>query len=193
LAAGELPARALSQAERVNARFIRAVERLEKRIGEMELMTAQRPPAALESHLPTSPATAAGANPIGEPIGSEEQPGAGALPAERGDASRVSLFWIGKGQALLNLGQTEEALGCFDEAVELDPGNAEAFVKRGMALEKLHRLEEALACYDRAIAADGSMTLAYLYKGAVCNRLQRFREALECYEKALKMEPKAVT
>jgi tetratricopeptide (TPR) repeat protein len=113
-------------------------------------------------------------------------------PAEAADlqpVDQVSLL-LGKGQALLNLGEAEQALSCFDQAVALSPNHADALVKRGMALEKLQRMEAAIESYDRAIAANASMTLAYLYKGAVCNRLQRFREALECYENALKSEQK---
>jgi len=171
LAASELLTGTFSQAEQINARFIGTVERLEKRILEMEQLGGQRLPAALENPDPTHPSSTTAAKPVGE----ESVPQFSVL--------------IGRGQALLNLGQVEEALHCFDRAITLDPRSADALIKRGMALEKLHKMEQALDSYDRAIAADSSMTLAYLHKGAVCNRLQRFQEALACYEKALKTEP----
>jgi len=82
----------------------------------------------------------------------------------------------------------EEALVCFDEALAVEPNNAEALVKKGTALERLRKLNEAIECYDRAIAADNSMTIAYLYKGGLFNRMERFGEALECYEMALKTQ-----
>ncbi len=69
--------------------------------------------------------------------------------------------------------------------MSLEPGHAEAWVKKGAALERLGRLDDALQCYDRAIARDASLTIAYLHKGGLYNRLERFKEALECYEKAL--------
>lgn len=93
---------------------------------------------------------------------------------------------LGKGEALLQLGQPGEALSNFDEALRLEPAMVEAWVKKGSALERLERMEEALNCYDRAIQLDRSFTLAYLYKGGVCNRLERFDEALACYEEALR-------
>src|SRR5206468_4080927 len=146
---------------------------------------------ALESNLPLNPPAKGEPQTFGEPIDTEGGPGKGAVAheyasdrppgppgADEGEASHLSLL-IGKGQALLNLGQAEDALRCFDQAAALDSTNAETFVKRGIALEKLQRTEEALLSYNRAISADGSMTLAYLYKGSVCNRLQRFREALD--------------
>ena len=171
LAANQLLPGAFSQAEQINAKFMGTVERLEKRILEMEQLGGQQLPAALENPVPTHPSPTTAAKPVGE----ESVPQFSVL--------------IGRGQALLNLGQVEEALHCFDRAITLDPGSADALIKRGMALEKLHKMEQALDSYDRAIAADSSMTLAYLHKGAVCNRLQRFQEALACYEKALKTEP----
>jgi tetratricopeptide (TPR) repeat protein len=105
-------------------------------------------------------------------------------------AARVALL-MGKGQTLLNLQQADGALACFDEVIELDATNPDAFVKKGTALEKLGRLDEAIDCYDQAIALDTSMTMAYLCKGGVFNRLERYGEALQCYEQALRAQQKA--
>jgi tetratricopeptide (TPR) repeat protein len=96
-----------------------------------------------------------------------------------------STVLVGKGGTLLHLGQTEQALQCFEEALATDVNNAEAWVNKGLALEQMQRLEEALESYDRALALDKSITAAYLYKGGVCNQLQRHSEALECYDRAL--------
>ena len=93
-----------------------------------------------------------------------------------------------EGQTLLNADRAQEALAAFDEAITLDPNNAETLVKRGTALEKLRKYPEAIQCYDRAIQADSSMTIAHLYKGGLLNRLERFGEALECYEEALRTQ-----
>jgi tetratricopeptide (TPR) repeat protein len=105
-------------------------------------------------------------------------------------AGRMQLL-LGKGQALVNLQQTDTALACFDEAIALDPTNAEAFVRKGAVLEKLERLDEAIQCYDKAIALDTSMTMAYLGKGGVFNRLERYSEAVQCYEQALRAQQQA--
>jgi tetratricopeptide (TPR) repeat protein len=103
--------------------------------------------------------------------------------------NRIAVL-LGKGQSLLNVEKPEEALACFDEALELDPRHAEALVKKGAALERLRKLNEAIECYDRAIEADSAMTIAYLYKGGLCNRMERFNEALQCYEQALRTQEK---
>ena len=204
LGAGDLYPVVVGQPEQPGSRFIGAIERLEKRIGDLE-HTAQVPANGGEANHAASPSKPPAQKTV--PAVAEEpselslsalrnkksngQPGV--APVVNAEPSSQVAMLIGKGQALLNLGQAEDALGCFEKAVALDQANADALVKRGMALEKLQKLEEAIDSYDRAIAANGSMTLAYLFKGAACNRLQRFREALECYEKALTTEQKPAT
>jgi tetratricopeptide (TPR) repeat protein len=172
LGAGDPHLVTVSPPEQSSQRLLGALERLEQRIHELE-HTAHPPLHAgasldQETRLPTSP-------PNGE--------AAAAAP----DAARITVL-LGKGQSLLNLDQAEEALGCFDQILALDPGHPEALVKKGAALERLRKLDEAIACYDRAIAADGSLTVAYLYKGGLFNRMERFSEALECYEQALRTQ-----
>jgi len=159
---GENQLVSLGPAGQSNVRLLGALERLEKRILELEHGTAS-PPA---NGAPAS-----------------DNPGAA------GQAAQSSSL-LGKGQSLLNLDKADEAIACFDEVLAADPDNAEALVKKGTALERLRKPQEAIECYDRAIAADSSMTIAYLYKGGLYNRLERFNEALECYEKALRTQEK---
>ena len=154
-----------------NPELLNTIQRLEKRVYELE-------------H--TSPVPLTNGSPDGDSHGSNghESKGAGAPVA----AEKSVHLLLGKGQSLLNMDKTEEALACFEEALELESDNADALVKKGTALERLRKLNEAIECYDRAIEADGSMTIAYLYKGGLFNRMERFTEALECYEKALKTQ-----
>ena len=98
---------------------------------------------------------------------------------------------LAKGQSLLDMDKPQEALGCFEEILKVEPNNGEALVKKGLALEALQRPEEALACYDQAIAANADLTIAYLQKGGLFNRLERYEEALQCYEQALHAQEKA--
>jgi len=170
--------------EQSNARLLGVIERLEKRIAELEHLTQTGQPAA-------GNVTSGEPNKATDAVSGMESSGAKAQPSEVDERKAEGAALVGKGQSLLNLGQAEEALGCLDEALSLDAANVEALVKKGNALEKLDRLEEALACYDRAIAADGSMTLAYLHKGSLFNHMARHNEALACYEEALKTQSTA--
>lgn len=173
----------LVTAEQSSTRLLGVIERLEKRVLELE-HTAHTPAVTGEVAQQNGVPKVTGAEP--HPIASE----ATAHDPHAKPLDRIPVM-LGKGQALLNLDQTENALACFEEVIALDPNNAEALVKKGTALERLKRLEEAIQCYDRAIAMNQSMTLAYLYKGGVYNQMERFNEALECYEQALRTQEKA--
>lgn len=165
--AGELP----------NGRLLGVIERLEKRILELE-HTANA--------LPNRPAVAQdGQNGTSQDAAHESATPGSSIDSD--PAARLKTL-LEKGQSLLTDDKAEEALASFDEALAIEPRNAEALVKKGEALEKLRKPQEAIECYDRAIAADSSMTIAYLHKGGLCNRLERFNEAMECYEQALRTQ-----
>jgi tetratricopeptide (TPR) repeat protein len=161
-------------------RLLQALEKLERRVIDLE-HTSHLPGQTREA---TTPAEVDNQFAAAEVVDAGPGRDEAALP---GPQERMSML-VGKGQALLSLGKAEEALVCFDQALDLQPDHAEILVKKGSALEKLNRLDEAIECYDRAIAANNSMTLAYLYKGGLFNRMERFNEALACYELALKTQ-----
>jgi len=167
-AANELATPARAAVESSNARLLGAVERLEKRILELEQVARAPLPG------PTAP-SAAGEN---------------GAPSDANDREECVANLITEGQSLLSANEPQKALECFDVALQLEPKHAEALVKKAGALERLGRLDDAIACYDHAIEADGSMTIAYLHKGGLFNRMARYDEALRCYEQALQTQEK---
>jgi len=177
LGAGEDVQTAIGPVEQSSVRLLDAIERLEKRIQELE--RSSRP-------VLSGPA----ANNILNLQAADGAPSAAQADSEPGGSASSGASLFASGQSQLNAGKLEEAIACFDQVLATDPRNAEAFVKKGTALERLRKTKEALECYDRAIAADGSMTIAYLYKGGLYNRMERFSEALACYEQALHTQEK---
>ncbi len=174
LALGDPAVIAVGSTQEMDGRLLGAIDRLEKRIYELE-HTAHGPLAEPKDAINdvTIDASAGTAEP----------------KAKAGHLGQIAVL-LGKGQSLLNIDKAEEALECFDQVLAMNENHAEALVKKGTALERLRKNNEAIACYDRAIAADSSMTIAYLYKGGLFNRLERFTEAIECYEKALRTQDK---
>jgi tetratricopeptide (TPR) repeat protein len=177
-----------SRVEQSTARFVNTIERLEKRINELEGTSEPTPNAeSPELKNPADPSSSTGEQHV---EASEPETAASRAKTEKAERDARIALLLGKGQALLSLQQADTALVCFDEAIALDSTIAEAFIKKGVALEKLGKLDEAIDCYDRAIALDDSMTMAYLNKGGVFNRLERYGEALQCYEQALRAQQK---
>ena len=163
-------------AEAGNLQLVRALERLESKVNDLERGSA---PASRGWSVEFPDGNGGQTSEQLQTVASEA--------SERiltGEQARVSLL-LQQGQSRSKQNDWDGALQCFDQVLELDPNHGEALVKKGAALEHLKKLSEAFQCYDRAIAADNSMTIAYLYKGGLCSRLERFKEALDCYEKAL--------
>lgn len=185
LAFAEPPLLRPGQIEETNARLIGAVERLEKRI--LELEHAAQPSLKPAEESDVKPADGSMPFPATEPVIIHAESEESTIPMDQ--ESRIKRL-LDRGQALLNEDKPEAAVEAFDAALALEPRHAEVLVKKGLALEKARKLGEAIECYDQAIAVDGNMTIAYLYKGGLCNRMERFNEALECFEKALRTQEK---
>lgn len=158
-------------------RLMEALERMEKRIHELEHTAAAPLPEGDSSKTVRSSALeVAASNGNGSSNGHHAEP-----------EDKLSTL-LGKGKALLNLGQAEKALACFNAILVEEPDNSEVLFRKGSALERLKRHEEALAAYNAALAVDPSHTQAYLAKGGVYNQLERFSEALDCFEQAIKTQ-----
>jgi tetratricopeptide (TPR) repeat protein len=114
-----------------------------------------------------------------------------AAPAEEQSASEVSVL-LAKGEILLEAERMQEAVNVFNEALALDPNNAEAHLKKGIGLERLNRLELALTSYNEALRLNPKRSFAYVYKARVLAALHRYDEALVVYDMALgKAKPNA--
>lgn len=87
-----------------------------------------------------------------------------------------------------NLTGAAEAL---DMALELEPDNQAALIRRGRVYLQAGSLEEAEADFRRALALQPESAAALGGLGRVAVAQERFREAVEWIEKALALEPGA--
>ena len=72
-----------------------------------------------------------------------------------------SIRWMDRGDSLRRSGRYEEAIKCYDKAIEIDPRDASAWKDKGDALRKLGRHEEAIHCYNNALALDPDFESAW--------------------------------
>ncbi len=100
---------------------------------------------------------------------------AGELTAEVRD-------WASKGDSLVTERRFEEAVKCFDCALELSPGDPGLWVARGRALSAGARQQEALACYDKALAIDPDYLLAWAGKARTLRDLGDGKQAAACLD-----------
>lgn len=68
--------------------------------------------------------------------------------------AKTGVEWNDDGVALHDLGRYEEAIACYDKALEIDPHAADVWYNKGLSLGYLGRYEEEIACYDKALGID---------------------------------------
>jgi tetratricopeptide (TPR) repeat protein len=98
---------------------------------------------------------------------------------------------VHKGMDRVKRNELDEAIEFFDQVLETNPENADAWNNKGVALFKMGRPDEALECYDQALAADPGNLEVLRNRAFVLRAMERFEEALEIYETIIYDEPEA--
>jgi len=62
--------------------------------------------------------------------------------------------WNNKGIALSERDRFDEAIECYDKALELDPQDTDVWNNKGTALDRMERFDEAIASFDNALKFD---------------------------------------
>jgi len=103
--------------------------------------------------------------------------------------SRNREVYYKEGNDLLAQKKYEEAIKCYDKALEIDPAAGDVWHSKGIALFNLGRYEEALACYDEALKFKPDSDSIWCHRGNALLGLNEYKEAIVCYDKALALAP----
>jgi tetratricopeptide (TPR) repeat protein len=89
------------------------------------------------------------------------------------------------------LRKPDESITLLDNALKLEPKNAEAHIIKGDALEVLHPTESgpAIKEYEDAQKLNPKSPKAVLRQGKIWNRARNFPLAIEKYKEAIKIDP----
>ncbi|MBI4999947.1 MAG: tetratricopeptide repeat protein [Euryarchaeota archaeon] len=98
--------------------------------------------------------------------------------------------WFNRGVALEKMGKSDEAVECFDKALQENPNDAWAWFNKGTSLHRLGMMGEALRCYDKALSILPDDPDVLSNKGIALRSIGRTEEAIECYLSALKINPR---
>ena len=93
--------------------------------------------------------------------------------------------WRNKGGALYSLGKYDEAIECYDKAIQIDPDSPVVWNNKGLALNSLGKYDEAIASYDKAIQIDPDDADVWNNKGLALNSLGKYDEAIASYDRAI--------
>ncbi len=81
------------------------------------------------------------------------------------------------------------ALSYLDKAIELMPGNAEAYMWRAWALRRSGRFEKAIESMQRSLSLDPRAYFNWMELGTTRSYLNRYDEAFEALERARRLDP----
>src|SRR5262249_6056516 len=98
--------------------------------------------------------------------------------------------WVNLGLYLKELRKLDEAVACYQKAIELDPKDASVYTNLGVALRGQKKLEEAVAAHRKAIEIAPSLATAYSNLGVALRAQKKPDEAARAYRKAIEIDPK---
>ncbi|MEM8642894.1 MAG: tetratricopeptide repeat protein [Cyanobacteria bacterium P01_G01_bin.54] len=93
-----------------------------------------------------------------------------------------------QGRAFAALGDTEQALDCYNLALGSDPDSDSVLISRGQLLENQNQYQSALADYDRALELNPNLQVAWHRHGITLEALGEDDLAIASYDKALSIE-----
>ncbi|OIP71780.1 MAG: hypothetical protein AUK48_12030 [Oscillatoriales cyanobacterium CG2_30_44_21] len=74
------------------------------------------------------------------------------------------------GSALVQKGQTKDAIIAYKEAIDIDPSFAQPYFNLGILLNNIDKIDEAIACFESAIALVPDWVEAHQYLGNTLKR-----------------------
>jgi tetratricopeptide (TPR) repeat protein len=93
-----------------------------------------------------------------------------------------------KGVSSQEEGKWDEAISCYQKAIELNPSLAAAYNTLGYSLYKKGQLDDAIAQYQRAIEINPSFSIAYAGMASAHSEKGQHNEAITYYQKALQID-----
>jgi tetratricopeptide (TPR) repeat protein len=98
--------------------------------------------------------------------------------------------YLDRGNHLLNIQKTKEAIRDYDMYIKLNPYNHSAYQNRGTAHERLKQFDEALYDYSKVIELKPNDTIAFFNKGVVYDAIENPWQAIKEYDEVVKRDPR---
>jgi len=99
------------------------------------------------------------------------------------------ISWNLEGAEYLRHGNTEEAIKCFEKAIEINPSFELPWANKAKVFFSLKKYDEASECINKVLELHPNWAEALKFKGAILINKGLNQEALECLEKAIKIDP----
>ncbi len=101
------------------------------------------------------------------------------------DIKEFANLWFNKGCILGRLENLEEAIECFNKALQIDVNNIRIWNKKGYTLRNLGKYKEALECFETALKIQPNNSVSLTGIGYVYYSLGDYKKAIEYFDKSL--------
>ncbi|MEE4264913.1 MAG: tetratricopeptide repeat protein [Desulfobacteraceae bacterium] len=91
--------------------------------------------------------------------------------------SKDRLAWLARGSVYLKMGNSQNAISDFNQAIELDSNHPKAYHLRGLAREMAGEYDEALVDFGKAIDIEPEYGAAYYSRATLFTKMGREDEA----------------
>ncbi len=85
----------------------------------------------------------------------------------------------------------EDAINCYQKALELNPGSADSHLNLGIALTEKGEIIGAIAAFETALAANPYHPRAHITLGDLLQSQGDLDRAIACYQKAIALQPES--
>jgi protein O-GlcNAc transferase len=96
------------------------------------------------------------------------------------------------GYALQDQGKLDEAIACYQKALQIKPDSVAAYFNLGSAFQDQGKLNDAICYYQKTLELRPDMAGAYINLGNAFQTQGKLDEAIACYQKALQIKPDSV-
>ena len=93
--------------------------------------------------------------------------------------SKDRLAWLARGSVYLKMGNSQNAISDFNQAIELDSNHPKAYHLRGLAREMSGDNDEAIADFTKALDMDPEYGAAYYSRATLLTKMGQEDEAAE--------------
>ena len=102
------------------------------------------------------------------------------LKKEARERPETIVEWHKKGKTFSLSKNYEEAMKCYDKALELDPNVANSWYNKGQVFMHLENYEEAMKCFDKALELDHNHLDAWFHIAVIDEGQGRREESMKC-------------
>jgi tetratricopeptide (TPR) repeat protein len=106
---------------------------------------------------------------------------------------RLAAAYNNRGVAYRLKANYAQAIDDFNEAIRLEPRNANAFNNRGVAYRNMGDLDHAVADYDQAILIKPDYVAAFYNRGLALTDKKEYAKAISDFTAVLRVDPKNPT